>query len=107
MYRYQNRSVQYQNKKYEIFWVTEFVVHINKRSSHPSHQIEIEDVEKLALIAKYVPFKPPLYAGLARHNNKYYNILCYFIAKPKRCIIKSCFVVNNPVLLKISKEMEL
>jgi hypothetical protein len=105
MYRYQNRSVHYQNKKYEIFWVTEFVVHINKRSAHHSHLIEIEDVEELALSAKYYPYKGNLYVGLAKFNSRFYSIFCYFVDVNRRLVIKTCCQVNDPKLLKLSQEI--
>jgi hypothetical protein len=106
MYKYQNKKAWYNGKSYEIFWVTDFAQHIMNRKDHHSHKIDLMEVEAGAARARFVLDGKQWY-GFFRHLGKYYQAVAYFIDKPKRCVIKTCHVVNSGNLLELCKELNI
>ena len=45
VYKYKNKKAILDGKSYEIFWVTDFAQHIMNRKEHPSHLINLMEVE--------------------------------------------------------------
>jgi len=106
MYKYKNKKAYYEGKSYEIFWVTDFAQHIMNRKDHHSHLIDLMEVEEYASTARF--FKEGKeWLGLFKHSGKYYQAIAYFIEKPKRCVIKTCHVVNSGKILEICKEFKI
>lgn len=106
MYKYQNKKATYDGKSYEIFWVTDFAQHIMNRKDHHSHRIDLKEIEAYAEKATFVK-EEKQWQGLFKHNNKYYQAIAYFIEKPKRCVIKTCHIVNSGKLLELCKELNI
>ena len=106
MYKYQNKKAHYIGKSYEIFWVTDFAQHIMNRKDHPSHHIDLMEVEAGAQRAKFI-LDGKQWLGFFRHNGKYYQAIAYFIEKPKRCVIKTCYVVNVGKSLELCKVLNI
>lgn len=106
MYKYKNKKATYEGKSYEIFWVTDFAQHIMNRKDHHSHMIDLMQIEKYAETAVFVK-ESSCWQGLFRHNGKYYTAVAFFIEKPKRCVIKTCHVVNTGNLLEICKRLKI
>lgn len=44
MKKYTNKKATYNNKEYEIFLVTEFAQHIERRKNNTSHLIDLKEV---------------------------------------------------------------
>ena len=107
MRKYSNKKVRLGNRQYEIFWVTDYVVHIFKRESHESHQINIQEIEEFASKAIFVLYRERegMYAGLGRFKGKFYNVLGYFRDTPKRFVPKTCHRVTDNFLLNLCKEL--
>ena len=106
MYKYLNKKAMYEGKSYEIFWVTDFAQHIMNRKDHHSHKIDLMEVEAYASKARFIKFGKE-WQGLFKHNGKYYQAITYFIEKPKRCVIKTCHVVNSAQLIELCKELNI
>jgi len=106
MYKYQNKKAIYDGKSYEIFWVTDFAQHIMNRKDHHSHKIDLMQVESYAQTALFLK-ESNYWQGLFRHGGKYYVAIAYFIEKPKRCVIKTCHVVNSGNLLEICRRLNI
>ena len=102
-----NRKARLNGKEYEIFWVTGYAHHIEKRYSDPSHRVNLIQVEELATAAVFFPYKGELFIGLARFNKKFYKVLAYFSKEDKRCIIKTCNIVNEIYWIKKCQELGL
>ena len=105
MERYKNGNISYGGKKFEIFWVTEYAEHIVKREKDSSHLITLKEVEKLAKTAFFFDYKNMVY-GIEKFKGKWYMMPCYIVSAPKRCVIKSCHVVNNSDLLYICRNLK-
>jgi len=106
MYKYQNKKAVYNGKSYEIFWVTDFAQHIMNRKDHHSHKIDLMQVEAYAETAIFIK-DGRYWQGLFRHNGKYYQAVAFFIERPKRCVIKTCHVVNSRNLLELCKSLNI
>ena len=106
MYKYKNKNAEYNGKKYEIFWVTDFAQHIINRKDHHSHQIDLKEIEAYVEIAPFFKTERE-WLGFFRHNNKYYQAVAYFIDKPKRCVIKTCHVVNMGKYIELCKNLKI
>lgn len=109
MRKYSNKKVRKGSKQYEIFWVTDYVVHLYKRESHESHRISLQEVEEFASTALFVLYRERegLYAGLGKFNGVYYNVLGYFVETPKRFVPKTCHRVSDFNLISICRELGL
>lgn len=40
MLKVHNKKVKYQNRQYEITWISDFALHVMKRYNEPSHLID-------------------------------------------------------------------
>ena len=118
MLRFQNKKVALhygKQPRYEIFWVSQYAEHVVKREKDPSHLISIMEIEALASNAatRFVDFDETgqggkFVIGFARHRKKLYQILCYFVERPKRrCVIKTCHLVHDIDLIKLCKQLEI
>jgi len=74
------------------------------RKDHHSHLIDLMEVEAYAEIAQFFKMEKD-WKGFFRYEGKYYLIVAYFIEKPKRCVIKTCHVVNSGNLLELCKQL--
>jgi hypothetical protein len=106
MFKYRNKKAFYNGKDYEIFWVTDFAQHIMNRRDHHSHLIDLKQIEDHLQTAPFIK-EQHQWQGLFRHNGKYYQAVAYFIEKPKRCVIKTCHVVNSAKLLELCKKLNI
>lgn len=100
-----NRKIKFERNLFEVFWVTGYAYHIERRYTDTSHRINILQVEELATQAIFIPYKKELYAGLGRFDGKFYKILAYFSKGNKRCVIKTCNIVNETYLIKKCQEL--
>ena len=81
--------------------------HIMERKDHHSHRIDLKQIESYAADDIFWRKEGPNWFGLFKYNGKYYQIVAYFIDAPKRCVIKTCHVVNSAKILDICKNLKL
>jgi hypothetical protein len=107
MYKYQNKKATLNGKNYELFWVTDFAQHIMERKDHHSHRIDLRQIELYATGDIFWSKEGSNWFGLFKYNGKYYQIVAYFIDVPKRCVIKTCHIVNSMKILDICKTLNI
>ncbi len=52
-----NRKIKFERDFFEVFWITGYAYHIERRYTDPSHRINILQVEELATQAIFIPYK--------------------------------------------------
>lgn len=105
MFKTSNKKISFNNKKYEIFWVTDFVLHIIQREKHESHKINLKEVEDFATSCTFIPYNKNVTLGLGKFNGAYYQIVSYIIEFPnKRCVIKTCHRVSAIKIIELCKQ---
>ena len=108
MYKTTNKKIFFENKKYEIFWVTDFALHIIKREKHEPHKIGLKEIETFADKCIFHPWKNNITLGLGKYNEQYYQIVSYIVDSPhKRCVIKTCHRISDINIIKFCKENKL
>lgn len=105
MLKLHNKKVKYQNRQYEITWISDFALHVMKRYNDPSHLIDHLEIEKLVIDSFIIPYKENYQLGLGKFRGKYYQAVLHFSDKTKRCIVKTCYCVYDSRILQICKEI--
>lgn len=105
MLKTHNRKVKYQNKQYEIIWISDFALHVMKRYNEPSHMIDHLEIEKLVIDSFIIPYKENYHLDIGKFRGKYYQAVVHFSEKTKRCIVKTCYCVYDSRILQICKDI--
>lgn len=71
MLKLHNKKVKYQNKQYEITWISDFTLHVMKRYYDPSHLIDHLEIENHRLSAIFLPYKEKYHLAVGKFKGKY------------------------------------
>jgi hypothetical protein len=108
MYKTTNKKILFGKNKYEIFWVTDFVLHIIRREKEDSVHIGLKEIETFADKCIFFDWNDNITLGLGKYNGEYYQIVSYIVDVPhKRCVIKTCHRANDINIIKFCKENKL
>ena len=104
----QNKTVTYERRRYEIVWLTPYIVHINKNleQSHLPH-LDFEELEKYAQQAVFISFHDKYYIGLFRKQGTLHQIIAYFerVKKHYRCIIKTGYQTTDTAIRELAQQL--
>lgn len=93
---------------FELFWQTDYVLHIETRKTDSSHRgAGLREVAAAAVheatiwveLADYHTANTLRYVGLFSYKGKLHQILCVFVTSPhKRCVIKTSHIADQELV---------
>ena len=99
----QNKTVE--NGKYEIFWQTNYIEHINNEllKSTVKH-LTFQEIQAYLPSAVFLD-QTTHFLALMRINNRVFQAICFFetIRKHKRCIVKTAFLSTDLKMRELAK----
>ncbi len=93
---------------FELFWVSDYVLHLETRKNHHSHRgAGFAEVAATAVssdtvwveLQDYHTANQLRYTGLCIYKGKLHQILATFVTKPhKRCVIKTSHIADQDLV---------
>jgi hypothetical protein len=103
-----NKKIRVAEESYEVFWVTEYVKHIQREDLTHSHLRSLSDLEMFLASAHFELLSPEnnYYVALNSVNGVGFNAFCHLesFSKPKRCVVKTCYQISDSRILAIWKQ---
>ncbi len=105
----QNKPVIRSKKAYEIFWQTDYIVHINKNLvSSKVKRLDFKEIQDNLPKATFVDFETH-FLGFFRLDGKLFEVVCYFetIKKHNRCVVKTAYLTTSNIKLQLAKSLNI
>lgn len=101
----QNKPVIRSKKAYEVFWQTDYLIHINKNlvASKVKH-LDFREIQDNLPTADFVDFGSH-FLGFFKVQGKLFEVVCYFetVKKHNRCIVKTAYLTTDMNKVKFIK----
>lgn len=102
MHKTTNRRFTHDRTSWEVFWVTDYIYHLQKKFGDGAHLSDIKEVEDFVCKAQFFSFGRKQ-LGFAKHNGRYYQAVVLFDVHQKRCVVKTVYLVKDVTLLAFCK----
>ncbi len=102
----QNKTVLFNRRKYEICWITPYVIHINKKSKDQYlRHLSFDELERFAPEALFIPYNKA-YLGLVRIDGILFQIIAFFekVKNHHRCIIKTGYQTTDRKIIETAQQ---
>lgn len=91
----ENAKIDIRGRQAELKLTFQYAQHMmdNFLTSNPPHDLNFEDIQRVAKKAEYKKLHNRIWEGLAKHNNKIYRIIV--ILERNFPIVKTCYYIRN------------